>query len=144
MARTSREQPPFVAQPAHFEFGTGDPDCSEVHVCSDRPDPDGTAVAVVSRVNNVLDIDCVEQPAPRMPRVVALDDIFAAIVEFAVAEQKAEAPIFQIILMVALDGVGDNGEAYFVQRAMPAGSGVVSARKDGLLHFCVRECIGSV
>jgi hypothetical protein len=108
-------------------------------VGADGADPDGAAVAVVAGVVDVLHIERVEHAAPGVVVVVAFDDVFAAVVEVAVAEQEAEAAEFQILLVVGLDGVGDDGEADLVDGAMPAGSGVVGAEFDGLVHFGVGE-----
>jgi len=93
---------------------------SEVHVRPHRPNPRGTAVTVITGVINVLHIDGVEHAAPGMPVVVALDNIFAAIVQIAIAEQKAESAQLQIFLVVGFDGVGYKCDTDLVDRAMPA------------------------
>jgi hypothetical protein len=46
--------------------------------------------------------------------VVGLEDVFASIVEIAVAQQEAQAAESQIVLVIALNGVGDEGRAEFV------------------------------
>jgi len=79
-------------------------------------------------------VDGIEHAAPMRARCKAFYDIFAAVVEFAVAEQEAESALnFKIFLMVALDGVGDDGEADLVDRAMPTGSGIVGTGQDCLI-----------
>ena len=53
--------------------------------------PGGAAVAVVAGVGDVLDVEGVEHASPGVVVVVGFHDIFAAVVEVAVAEQEAEA-----------------------------------------------------
>src|SRR5579863_6610474 len=74
-----------------------------------------------------------------MPGVVALDDVFAAVVELAVSEKKAEAAEREVVLVVALDGVRNDGKSDFVLRPMPAVAGIVTAEFHGLVHFGIRE-----
>ncbi len=50
----------------------------------------------------MLNIESIEHAAPGVAVVVAFDDIFAAVVEIAVAEQEAETAELQIFLVVAL------------------------------------------
>jgi len=76
-------------------------------MAADRENPDGTAVAVVAWTVDVLHVECVEETTPGVPVVVAFDDVLATIVESAIAEDESGAAIFQIILVVLLDGVAD-------------------------------------
>jgi len=65
-------------------------------------DPDGAAVAVVAGIVDVLDIEGEEETLPGVPGVVALDNVLASIVQAAIAEQKTEAAVLQIILVIFL------------------------------------------
>ncbi len=52
--------------------------------------------------------------------------------EMAVAEQKSKVAVLQIILVIFLDCIAHKGDADFVGRTLPSGSGVVEAEKPGL------------
>ncbi len=75
----------------------------ELYVEAERGDEDGAAVAVVAGVVDVLQAGRDVNAAPDVGCIVGFDDIFAAVVEIAIAEQKAEAAIGEIILVVLLD-----------------------------------------
>ncbi len=49
----------------------------------------GASVAIIAGMVDVLNFDAAENAAPKMRVVVALDDIFTAVVERAVAQQKS-------------------------------------------------------
>ena len=51
------------------------------------------------------EVERVEDAAPGVQIVVALQNVFACIVQVAVAEQKAEAAELQIVLVILFDGV---------------------------------------
>src|SRR3974390_2570388 len=85
----------------------------------------------------MLHIDGVEETAPSMPVVVPFHDVFAPISEIAVSKQKTKPPIMQIVLMIALDRIGDHHQAGLVFIAMPPVSGVVAAGLNGLVHLGV-------
>jgi len=61
----------------------------------------GAAIAVISRVIDVLRVERGEDSAPHVQRVVGFDDVLAAIIQFAVAKQEAEAAQGQIFLVLA-------------------------------------------
>ena len=61
------------------------------------------------------------------------------VVQVAVAEQEAEAAELQILLVVFLDGVGDEGHAELVVGPRPAAAGVVAAELEGLIDLGVGE-----
>src|SRR5665213_1883904 len=102
------------------------------------------AVLVVARVVNELAVERVIQPTPRMNGVVALEDVLARVVQLAVSQQKAQAAQLQILLMIALNGVGDEGEAEFVVRTVwqaeeAIRKRIVAAELDGLIDLGVCE-----
>ena len=73
-----------------------------------------TTIAVVTRMRDVLQVERIVDTAPRMQVVIALKDVLAAVVQVAVAEEKAQAAQPQVRLMIFFDGVGDEGNAKFV------------------------------
>jgi hypothetical protein len=77
----------------------------ELKVSAQASHPCWTAVLVVAGVLNVLHIHGIKKTAPRVKGVVAFHNGFAAIVEPAIAKQKALTAVLQVVLMVALDGV---------------------------------------
>ncbi len=116
-----------------------DEGASKINVSAHGANPGRAAVAVVARIGNVLEVEGVEEATPGVQGVIGFDDVFAAVVEGAIAEQKAEPTQAQIVLMVAFDGVGDHGKACFVCGAAPTRAGIVGACFDGLVHLCVCE-----
>ena len=77
-----------------------------------------------------------------MERVVGLDDVFPAIVQMAIAEQKAETSGGEIVLVILLDGVRDQGDAGAILRAMPPGPAGAQAHDECLVDLRVRERFG--
>ena len=94
----------------------------ELDVGAERGDEDGAAVAVVAGVDDVLQAGREIDAAPDVDGVVGLQNIFAAVVELAIAEQKAEAAIGEVGLVILLDCVRDEGDAGAVLLAMPPGA----------------------
>ena len=78
-----------------------------------------TAVAVVAGIVDVLNVEASEDSAPYMRVVVTLDDIFPAVVQRAVAEQKAQASEGQIFLMIGGNAVRNEYCAQLVLQSMP-------------------------
>src|SRR5260370_492321 len=111
----------------------------EVDMHADGLYQDGTAVLVVAGVGDVLCVEGVEDAAPGVEVVVALEDVLAGVVESAVAEQEAEAAEGEVALVVAFDGVGDEGEADFVVGTSKGATGAVAAERDGLVDLGVGE-----
>jgi hypothetical protein len=70
---------------------------SEIHVRAYSAQPHRPAVAIVTGAVNVLDIEGKVKTLPDMPVVVAFLDIFAAVVEAAVAQQEPQPAILQVI-----------------------------------------------
>ena len=101
---------------------------SEVHVRPHRPDPRGTTVTVIAGVIDVLHIDRVEHAAPGMPVVIAFDNILPPVVEISIAQQESQSAQLQILLMIALDGIGDEGDCDLIHGPVPARPGVIQAR----------------
>ena len=85
---------------------------------ADGFDEHGAAVLVVAGMIDELKVEGVVNSAPDMSVVVALEDVFAGVVEVAVAEQEAFAAESEVGLVVALDGVGDEGQAELIVRAV--------------------------
>src|SRR5580704_12547944 len=87
----------------------------------------------------MLHIDGIEQPLPRMPRVVALYDVLAPIVQIAVAQQKSQPAQAKVILVIALDRVRYHRNRHLVLRPVPAISRVVGAGLHRLIDFGIGE-----
>src|ERR1035437_2167460 len=123
------------------QMGSGDRACprfaSKVDVGTDGTDPGGAAVAVVARIFDVLDIGGVKHSTPRVPSVVAFDDILAAVVELTIAQQESKPPQAQIVLMIVLDSIAHEHQSQLVVGAMPAAESIVSSRFYGLVHLGV-------
>ncbi len=98
----------------------------------------GPAVAIVAGIVDMLNIDARENSAPYMGVVVALDDIFAAVIQGAVAQQKSQTSQREIVLVVGGDAIRNKNRANFVLlRDASAVSCQVGADLDGLVDFGV-------
>src|ERR1700687_3861635 len=91
----------------------------ELHVSAERGHNHGPTIAVVPGVVDVLHAGSEVNAAPHVHRVKGFHDVLAAIVELAIAEQKAEAAIGEVGLMIFGNCVGDEGNACPVLLAMP-------------------------
>ena len=105
-------------------------------------DDDGAAVAVVAGIVDVLHAGREIDSAPDVHGVVRLEDVFAAVVEVAVAEEESEASGGEIVLVILLDGVADEGDAGAVLLAMPPGAVRADAFGERLIDFGVGEGLG--
>ena len=72
---------------------------------AERGDEDRAAVAIVAGIVDVLQAGGEVKAAPDVRGVVGLDNVFAAVVQSAIAEEKAEAAIGEIVLVILLDCV---------------------------------------
>ncbi len=77
----------------------------ELDVGAERRHEHRAAVAVVAGVDDVLQAGREINAAPHVHGVVRLHDIFAAVIESAVAEQEAEAAIGEVGLVILLNCV---------------------------------------
>ncbi len=100
------------------------------------------AIAVVAGIDDVLEAGREVDPAPRVHGVIGFQDIFAAVVEAAVAEKKSEAACREIILVILLDGIADEGEAGAILFAMPPSAVRAHSFGESLIHFRVGEGFG--
>ena len=89
----------------------------EVDVHADRLDEDGAAVLVVAGVFDELGVEGVIEAPPGVERVVGFEDVFAGVVEVAISEEEAFAAKREVLLVVVLDGVRDEGDTELVGRA---------------------------
>src|SRR5579862_1098344 len=112
---------------------------SEVHVHTNCFDQRRTAVFVVPRMGNVLQVERVKDTSPRMQVVVALEDIFSRVVQPAVAEKKSKTAKLQVVLMIFFDRVRDKRNSELVVGPRPRPAGIVSAELDRLIDFGVGE-----
>ena len=72
---------------------------------ADGFDEDGAAVLVVAGVLDELGVEGVVEAAPGVEGVVGFEDVFAGVVEAAVAEEEAAAAEGEVVPVVALDRV---------------------------------------
>src|SRR5580704_11878867 len=102
---------------------------------AERRDNHGPAIAVVSRIVDVLHARSQVNAAPHVDGVVGLDDILPAIVQLAIAEEKAEATIGEVGLVIFADCIGDESNACPVLLAMPPGASRAKSQVEGLIDF---------
>ena len=72
----------------------------ELQMQPERWNQHGSAVAIVAGILDVLQPRCHVYSTPDVRRVVGLHDIFAAVIESAVTDQKAVASVCQIALVI--------------------------------------------
>src|SRR5579872_969117 len=116
---------------------------SEFYVGAESWNDDRSAVAVVSGIVDVLNIGRQIDSSPDMERVVGFQDIFSAVVEMTVAEQETEASRGKIVLVILLDGVGNERQARAVLLAMPPGAVGADSLIEGLINFRIGEGFGA-
>src|SRR5260370_693868 len=100
------------------------------------------AVAVVAGVRDVLHTGSEVNAAPGVDCVVRLDDILAAIVQFAIAENEAKAAIGEVGLVIFANCVGDECDSSAVLLAMPPYAMRPQSSGEGLIDFGVGEGFG--
>ena len=89
---------------------------------------DGAAILVVSRVLDEGVVDGIVHAAPGVDVVVRLQNVFSRVIQIAISQQKTQAAIAQVILVVLFDRISDEGDSHFILFAMPARTGIVSAQ----------------
>ena len=99
--------------------------------------PHRAAVPVVTRVIDVLQIGSDEKAAPQMRGIVALDDFLSAVVQTAIAQQKAQPAELQVVLVIGGNSVGHKRYSGLVQFAMPAIPRPIRAHLDRVVDFGV-------
>src|SRR5713226_9142495 len=77
--------------------------------------------------------------APGMQGVIGFDDIFAGIVELAVAEKEANAPEDLLLVLVARDSIGDERQAGAIDFAVPSFAAGAQAEQGGCVDFGIGE-----
>ena len=116
--------------------------CLELDVSAKRGDDHRTAVAVVTRIDDVLHTGRQVNTAPSVDGVVGLKDVFAAVIQLAVAEQESQTARREIVLVIFLDAVGHERDAGTILLAMPPSAVGSHALREGLVHLRVGEGLG--
>src|SRR5262249_27399652 len=81
--------------------------------------PYGTAVGVVCRIPNVLDVEGKENARPNTKIVVGFDYLFTAVVETAIAQQIARPSQFKVSPVHVCEGVSPKRQANSVIGTVP-------------------------
>jgi hypothetical protein len=102
-------------------------------------DEDGAAIAVVTGIVDVLQAGSDMDAAPGADGVVSLQNSFAAVVQVAIAEEKAQTAVGEVYLMVFLDGVRDESEPGSILLAVPPCAACANAGRDGLINLGIGE-----
>src|SRR5712691_9909101 len=93
------------------------------------------AVPVVSRIIDVLQAKRREYSSPKMERVISLDNIFAAVIETAIAKQKAMAAEREVLVMIARDAIRNKNQTGAIEFSIPPLSVAAGADLRRLIHF---------
>ena len=78
-----------------------------------------SAVAIISRIVDVLHAGSKIDSAPGVDGVIRFHDILAAVIEAAIAQQKTFAAIREIHLMIFFDAIRYESKSSAVLFAMP-------------------------
>src|ERR1035437_8894850 len=116
--------------------------CLKLDVGAERRNDDGAAIAVVTGIDDMLHTGCEVYTAPHVRRVVGLKNIFAAIIQLAIAQQESQAARREIVLVIFLDGVGHERDAGAILLAMPPCALGSHALRKGLVYLRVGERLG--
>src|SRR5579862_1041773 len=76
-------------------------------------------ITVVTRIVNVLHGRCNVDSAPNMGSIKRLNDVFASVVQPAIAQKKTKASISQVVLMIFRDAIRYKSKTATVLFAMP-------------------------
>src|SRR6267154_4018188 len=97
------------------------------------------AIAVISRVIDVLHSKRREYSPPKMGRVISIDNTLTAVIETAIAEKKAMTTEREVSLMIARDGIRNKNYAGAIEFSIPSLSVSAGADLRRLIHFRIRE-----
>src|SRR5579872_4602393 len=89
----------------------------------DRP-----AVAVITGIGDVLNVERAEDPAPQVGRIVSLEDPLVAVVDLSVSQDKSQAPESQILPVIARNSVDDESRADLVELSPPGDPAEIKAK----------------
>src|SRR5579863_9322231 len=92
---------------------------SEFHMQPEGGHHDRSAIAIVARIVDLLHAGSDINTAPNMGSVIGFHNVFATIAQASVAEEKSEAAIGQIGLMVFADSIRYECDASAILLAMP-------------------------
>src|SRR5208282_1820902 len=115
---------------------------SEFEMEADAGDDDGAAGLVVAGVGDALDVEGQVGAAPDVGGVVELKAAFVAVGERAIAQQKAQSTVRQVLAVVAGNSQNIESETGAVVGAMPASAVVVSAEVQGPIRLRIRPAFG--
>ena len=120
--------------------GSGNTDpCLEIHVRADARNQYWTTVPVVAWIVDVGHLECSIEPSVHVCVIVTFADHLPAIVQTAIAENKAESTQSEVFAMVLADAIGCKRSANFVEGAVPGFSGEVCADGEGAIDLGVGE-----
>jgi len=94
----------------------------ELQVDAERRDEDRPAVTVVTRIIDMLHAWRDVNAAPHVQRVVALDDVFTAVVQSSVAKQEPIASSGKVGLVILRNRVAHQRQPRAIIAAMPQGA----------------------
>src|SRR6267154_6759337 len=97
------------------------------------------AIAVISRVIDVLHSKRWEYSPPKMERVISLDNTLTAVIETAIAEQKATTTEREVSLMIARDAIRNKNQTGAIEFSIPSLSVPAGADLRRLVDFRIRE-----
>src|SRR5262249_37707843 len=97
------------------------------------------AVAVISRIVDMLEIEREKGAAPQVNGVVPLDNILASISQPAITEQKAESPEREVLAMIRRNAISTRGDPGPVKIPMPVCALAVRANRNSVIDFSVSK-----
>src|ERR1035437_6845879 len=114
----------------------------ELDVGAERGDDDGATVAVIAGIGDVLHAGRQINTAPHVNGVIGLEDVFAAVVEVAVAEEESEAAAVEVVLVILLDRIPHEAHAGATLLALPPRAARSHTFRERLIHFRIGEGFG--
>src|SRR5580698_3757445 len=91
----------------------------EFDVCAERRYDHRAAIAVIAGIVDMLHAGSNVYTAPNVCRVVSLENILAAVIQLAIAQQETLSSRRQVVLMIFHDGIAHKSYARAVLLAMP-------------------------
>ena len=109
----------------------------KLKVQTQRRHKNGAAIAIVAWVFHILKTEGRVGTAPGVQGVISFEGIFTAIVEMTVAQEKPQASERKVLLMVAGNSIGDEGQASAIKLPAPTPAIGAEAELDGSVDLGV-------
>src|SRR5271170_6533021 len=114
----------------------------EFDVRPERRDQNRPSILVVSGINNILQIRAQLESSPHMRSVIALYQVFAAVSQSSIPQNKTEPAQGKVLRVYGGNGIGCEGDSGAVEVPLPRWTEHDDAARKGLVNFRKRPRFG--